>query len=354
MMRRIVPWTGAGLVLLGLASAVVLGLTVPRSALAPLGLVPIVIGAALLLVGASRALDARAGHAAHAGHAAAADLPADATTSLQSDARTSRRPRVLLAALSTGVGIATVVAAVVAVVPVVVTSVGDGQTLAVGLQDIGPDGNPAPDDSATSDPTTAPDPSGIPIHQVLDGGDTVAMNCGVALGGGPDEQCWSWTFTAPQACTAKVTIGFGDAAAAEPDHTITRFVSLSPDVPLSLAVHGTGATAGIVDTACVRGGDAPQPSTVDYPDRELPDGDFPAACDDWGCDGFVFETWMDCPAATVQVAVDDDVDGHLSRAYAIVEEVRSSSFEAPNEVFVPWRDGEQPVSDEITSVTCED
>lgn len=247
------------------------------------------------------------------------------------------------------------VAAVVAVVPVV-TSVDDGQTLAVGLQDIGPDGSPVPDPSAsaTPDPTTAPDPSGIPIHQVLDGGDTATMNCGVALGGGPDEQCWSWTFTAPQACTAKVTIGFGDAAAAEPDHTITRFVSLSPDVPLSLAVHGTGATAGIVDTACVRGGDAPQPSTVDYPDQDLPDGDFPAACDDWGCDGILFETWMDCPAATVEVAVDDDVDGHLSRNYAIVEEVRSSSFEAPNEVFVPWRDGKQPASDEITSVTCED
>lgn len=349
MMRRIVPWIGAGLVLLGLAAAVVLGLTVPRSALAPLGLVPIVVGAALLLVGASRALDARASHAAAAG------LPTDATTSLQSGADPRRRPRVLLAALSTGVGIATVVAAVVAVVPVV-TSVDDGQTLAVGLQDIGPDGSPVPDPSAsaTPDPTTAPDPSGIPIHQVLDGGDTATMNCGVALGGGPDEQCWSWTFTAPQACTAKVTIGFGDAAAAEPDHTITRFVSLSPDVPLSLAVHGTGATAGIVDTACVRGGDAPQPSTVDYPDQDLPDGDFPAACDDWGCDGFLFETWMDCPAATVEVAVDDDVDGHLSRNYAIVEEVRSSSFETPNEVFVPWRDGKQPASDEITSVTCED
>lgn len=344
---------GAGLVVLGLAAAVVLAVVLPRgpfTIVAPVGLVAVLVGAALLVVGASRAADVAA-HRASTGAVAP-----------------GARARLALTGTAVAVGLATVVAAAVVVVPAIHPV--SGSTLAVGLQlpgdssddaapdGAGPDGSaPAPLPSASvphTDATPAPDPSTITVGVVLEAGVAFQDDCAIAQARGGPAHCWAWTLTAPSQCEAHVTVHFGASADATKKRTESRFVALTPGVPLSLVLTGDEAVAGIDQPSCVAAGDAPYPIVTSDAATPLADADFPAACDDTGCDGFRFDAEAACPAATVQMAVYDAAADQHSRDYVVVQAVVASTSTSSNEVFLPYVGGAQPADAAITSVTCED
>ncbi|WP_413602797.1 hypothetical protein [Curtobacterium sp. Curtsp57] len=367
---------GLALVLVGIAVVVTVSvLGGELRGLAGLGLVPVVGGAAVAITSSVRRAALADRLVAVARERRAAD-PIDPETAwgvpgalpfveASGDERRSpvrRRNRIAVVVTATATAVVTIVGASVAVVPLVQETVGGvGQTLALGLQDDAPapptasaspdpDTDPAPD----TDPTPAPAPSTVAVDAVLEDGTALQADCGVAMAGRTDPaHCWAWSLTAPAACEAKVTARFGPDANAPATRTEERFVSLSPGVPLSLVLRGGETNAGLDHPTCVSAGSAPYPIGTYDAGVELPDSDFPAACDDWGCDGFIFDAESACDAATIEVHVFDDVADQHSRDYVVVQPLADGTSTTHNEVFVPYDQGRQPADAEVSSVTCE-
>ncbi|MFJ3385972.1 MULTISPECIES: hypothetical protein [unclassified Curtobacterium] len=372
---------GLALVLVGIATVVAVSvLGGDLRGLAVLGLVPVVGGAAIAITSSVRRAVLRAaaadGVVAAARERRAAEpidpeaawgvpgaLPFVEASGDERRSPVRRRDRIGVTVTAAATAVVTIVGAAVAVVPLVQETVGGGgQTLALGLQDdapapptasasADPDTDPAPD----TDPTTPPAPSTVAVDAVLEEGTALQADCSVAMAGRTDPaHCWAWSLTAPAACEAQVTARFGQDANGPATRTEKRFVSLSPGVPLSLVLRGGETIAGLDHPTCVGTAAARYPIGTYDAGVDLPDADFPAACDDWGCDGFIFDAEASCDQATIEVHVFDDVADHHSRDYVVVQPVADGTSTTHNEVFVPYDHGEQPADAEVSSVTCED
>ncbi|KQS09090.1 hypothetical protein ASG04_09380 [Curtobacterium sp. Leaf183] len=369
---------GLGLLVAGVVAAVVvLSVGGPVRGLTVFALVPIAVGAALAVTAVARRVAdedaelARLVVQASGDRAGAPVDPADAwgtaealpfveSPTVRTVSPLRRRHRTAVLVVTGAAAVATIVGASLAVVPVV-GAVGGGQTLAVGLQD--DDGSPAPtapDDDGSpaptapdTDPTSPAVPSTIPVDAQLEQGTALQADCEVAQGRGGPAHCWAWALTAPAACEARVTAHFGATADGPSSRTETRFVALTPGVTLSLVLAGDETIAGLDHPECVPSGRSPYPITTYDSGADLPDSDFPAACDDWGCDGFVFVAESACPAATIQMAIDDVAADQHTRDYVVVQAITDSTSTTPNEVFLPYAHGTQPADASITSVTCE-
>ncbi|WP_144762521.1 hypothetical protein [Curtobacterium sp. 9128] len=366
---RVLLWSGLVLVAVGLAAVVLSVLSSRLGGLAAFGLVPVVGGAALAVTSSvRRAADREAvvRRIADLAQSSRAVEPAeawgvpDARPFVAADgARPTspgrRRDRAVVAATASVAVLATVVGASFAVVPLVqAVSGGTGSIVAGRPRADAPPPAPTVPSTPAPAPTARPAPSSIPVAGTPEQGTALEADCAVAAGRDGAPRCWAWTITAPAACEAAITVHFGPDQASPATRTMRRFVSLSPGVPLSLVLRGAEATATIDHPACVAAGAAPYPIWTGDSGAELPDADFPKGCDDWGCEGLVFDALSSCPAATIEVHVDDAAADRLSRDYAVVQAVVSSSSTSHNEVFVPAVDGREPADVSVASVTCED
>lgn len=368
-------WAGLALLALGVVTSVLallLALGRPLGGLAAIGLVPVVVGAALAVTATVRgATDQDAELVRHVVQGrrerASAELdPADewgrpdALPFVESrEVRTMsplyRQHRTRIVVVAGAAALATVLGASLAVVPAVDGLRDDGQTLAVGQQhsDAAPEPSAPDTDSADPSPSTS-DPASVVVDATLEQGDELQADCSVAQARGGAVHCWAWRLTAPSSCEARVTAHFGPTADGPATRSVTRFVAVTPGIPLTIALTGDETVAGLDHPECVTPADTPYPIATYDTGSALPDGDFPGVCDRLGCDGFVFDVDTACAAATVQMAVDDAAADVHTRDYVVVQAITDSTKPGHNEVFLPYVNGVQPAGASITSVTCED
>ncbi|WP_439693789.1 hypothetical protein ACRQ4B_06035 [Curtobacterium sp. SP.BCo] len=198
-----------------------------------------------------------------------------------------------------------VIGASAAVAPVVRTVQEQGSlTLAHGLQDDDPD-EAAPDaDEADPNPWTSDD--GTITVSFLSDEDTWQATCGaIDFADG----CWAWQIDGECDGPAVVTVGFSATEGGTDSRTDTRTVLLTSGTPLVLTEQGSEEWSSIVDVTCSAPPKSPVALTktqLDSDDQDE-DGSWPDGCVDWGCAGWELTPQADCPSATVQFSIDEEI-----------------------------------------------
>lgn len=227
------------------------------------------------------------------------------------------RSRTVVAVTAGAAALLLVVGATAAVDPVVRAVQDSGQTLAVGLQDTGPDGS-IPDDGAPGGGATddaAPDAGdqepwtsddGTVTASFIADDETWQATCGaIDFADG----CWAWQIDAECDGPAEVTVGFSDTESGDDVRTDTRTVVLTSGTPLILTEQGSEEWGGIRDVTCFTAPDQPVALTrtpLDSDDEDA-DGSWPDGCVDYGCAGWEVTADTSCASATVQFSVDEEV-----------------------------------------------
>ena len=241
-----------------------------------------------------------------------------------------RRGRAAAVIVSGAAAVVLVVGATLSAAPAldVVQSLGDGQTLAYGLQDGAPNGDGpsdggqsgdgSSDDAASNDPWVSDDGTISATFADVDA-DAYAVSCG-AVETSDDSGCWAWTIEGECDGPAEVTIGFSDSASGDEVRSDARTVVLKAGTPLVFTATGEEGYAGIDDVVCYADADPAAEVHTAALDSDSADdeGSWPDGCVDYGCAGWELTPVEDCRSATVQFSVDEEIDD-LDRYDVVVE-----------------------------------
>lgn len=228
--------------------------------------------------------------------------------------------------------LALVVVAGAGVAPVAEHALSAGQDLARGLQDEAGAAAPFVSDDGT-----------VTVTEV-DDDDSWNDTCGTTPG---QDDCWSWEVESTKTCNLQVRIGFAETETGDDVRTVTRTVQVSKHRPLYIAELGNEAYSGIESTSCATS--LPHRLVTGESDDSVADGDWPEACDDSGCVGWVLHPEEDCADASVQFAVSDS-GGVLEDPHDLVVGATLQSGKPVTVVAggVPDDDG----TAEIVQITC--